>query len=71
MIVLLQIKFKFDLGRKTKFLTKTFLEFVISPRFYCFLNMAMSLRQWESDPLFSAAEVVQDSADRSEQKGNE
>ncbi|XP_038720409.1 uncharacterized protein LOC120012919 [Tripterygium wilfordii] len=28
--------------------------------------MASSLRQWESDPLFSAAEVVQDSADRAE-----
>lgn len=26
--------------------------------------MASSLLQWESDPLFSAAEVVQDSADR-------
>lgn len=26
--------------------------------------MAVSFRQWESDPLFSAAEVVQDSADR-------
>lgn len=26
--------------------------------------MASSFRQWESDPLFSAAEVVQDSADR-------
>lgn len=26
--------------------------------------MSSSLRQWESDPLFSAAEVVQDSADR-------
>ncbi|GMN39473.1 hypothetical protein TIFTF001_008711 [Ficus carica] len=28
--------------------------------------MAPSLQQWESDPLFSAAEVVQDSADRME-----
>ncbi|XP_058204912.1 uncharacterized protein LOC131318894 isoform X1 [Rhododendron vialii] len=28
--------------------------------------MASSFRQWESDPLFSAAEVVQDSADRME-----
>ncbi|KAB2631532.1 hypothetical protein D8674_009051 [Pyrus ussuriensis x Pyrus communis] len=28
--------------------------------------MASSLHQWESDPLFSAAEVVQDSADRME-----
>lgn len=28
--------------------------------------MAFSLHQWESDPLFSAAEVVQDSADRME-----
>ncbi|KAF9598726.1 hypothetical protein IFM89_031394 [Coptis chinensis] len=28
--------------------------------------MAGSFRQWESDPLFSAAEVVQDSADRME-----
>lgn len=28
-------------------------------------EMASSFRQWESDPLFSAAEVVQDSADRS------
>ncbi|PON42422.1 Syntaxin 6, N-terminal [Parasponia andersonii] len=28
--------------------------------------MAPSLHQWESDPLFSAAEVVQDSADRME-----
>ncbi|XAR69745.1 hypothetical protein NMG60_11001450 [Bertholletia excelsa] len=28
--------------------------------------MASSFRQWESDPLFSAAEVVQDSADRLE-----
>ncbi|XP_065857378.1 uncharacterized protein [Euphorbia lathyris] len=28
--------------------------------------MASSLQQWESDPLFSAAEVVQDSADRME-----
>lgn len=26
--------------------------------------MATSFHQWESDPLFSAAEVVQDSADR-------
>lgn len=26
--------------------------------------MGSSLHQWESDPLFSAAEVVQDSADR-------
>lgn len=26
--------------------------------------MASGLHQWESDPLFSAAEVVQDSADR-------
>lgn len=28
--------------------------------------MASSLHQWESDPLFAAAEVVQDSADRME-----
>ncbi|XP_052175393.1 uncharacterized protein LOC127790141 [Diospyros lotus] len=28
--------------------------------------MASSFRQWESDPLFSAAEVVQDAADRME-----
>ncbi|CAK9151998.1 unnamed protein product [Ilex paraguariensis] len=28
--------------------------------------MALSLQQWESDPLFSAAEVVQDSTDRME-----
>ncbi|KAL1105262.1 hypothetical protein V6Z11_D04G121500 [Gossypium hirsutum] len=28
--------------------------------------MGSSLLQWESDPLFSAAEVVQDSADRME-----
>lgn len=26
--------------------------------------MASSFHEWESDPLFSAAEVVQDSADR-------
>lgn len=30
------------------------------------MEMASSFRQWESDPLFSAAEVVQDSADRME-----
>lgn len=30
------------------------------------VEMASSFRQWESDPLFSAAEVVQDSADRME-----
>lgn len=28
-------------------------------------KLGLNMREWESDPLFAAAEVVQDSADRS------
>lgn len=60
----------FKLSLHTHFLSKLRVWFFLFFPFFVFwvnviIDMGSSLNQWESDPLFSAAEVVQDSADRS------